>query len=131
MLEGQLIADERDHAVIDVPAINGKVYLDHGVSGATGATVWAAIRPEKIEMLARDGAHSPTLNDAPAGHNLVAGVIHHSAYLGSETVYDVRVGEVLMKVLRPNMRRYDERGFDDGQPVWLHWHPQAPAILMA
>jgi len=132
MLEGKLIKDERDHAVIDTPAVNGKVYLDHGVSGATGAIVWAAIRPEKIEMLPRDELTPlPPLADTPAGHNLLMGTIRDYAYLGSETVYEVQVGTQVLKVLRPNAQRYDARGFDYGQPVWLRWHPQAPAILMA
>jgi len=131
MLEGQLVADERDHAVIEAKAAGARIYLDHGVSGAEGATVWAAIRPEKIEMLPRDGDTPPPPTTAPFGCNCVAGTIHHSAYLGSETVYEVKVGTLIMKVLRPNAARYDDRGFEDGQEVWLRWHPQAPAVLMA
>lgn len=132
MLEGQLVVDERDYAVIDVPALKGKIYLDHGVTGATDATVWAAIRPEKIEMLHRDGDAPPERSgDTPEGHNLLAGIIRDFAYLGSETVYQVQVEHQILKVLLPNTQRHAARTFDYEQPVWLRWHPQAPAILLS
>ncbi len=130
MLEGTLMGDERDSAVIDVPSYGAKIYLDHGVTGATGAVVWAAIRPEKIEMLPRDNMMPPEGRSSPAGHNILQGIIRDYAYLGSETVYQVQVGQQIMRVLRYNTARYAEREFEIGQSVWLCWHPQAPAILL-
>jgi len=41
--------DEHDHAVIDSPELPIPVFLDHGVTGAHGTTLWVAIRPEKID----------------------------------------------------------------------------------
>ena len=131
MVEGTLTEDERDHAAVDTPAWGAKFWLDHGVSGAKGAKVWAAIRPEKITMTPRNpGAPAPNVG-APEGCNVVAGVVHYSAYLGSETVYEVKVCEQILKVLRPNSSRDDNGWCADGQPVWLSWSPQSPAILLA
>lgn len=130
LFEGRLNIDEPGHAVIDSPSLGAPIYVDHGVTGATGATVWAGIRPEKIDMAPRGDESAPTREGFPAGHNVVAGEIRHSAYLGSETVYEVALASAtIVKVLRSNTRRYEERGFSDGDPVWLSWHARSPVVV--
>ena len=133
MFEGRLEVDEPGHAVVTSPALTAPIYVDHGVTGATGATVWAAIRPEKIEMTHRpDGGLPPVVAGVPDGHNVVPGMICHISYLGSETVYEVAVASgQRVKVLRSNVARYEEQGFDWDQPVWLAWHPRSPAVLLS
>ncbi len=132
LFEGRLAVDEPDHAVIQCPALDTPIYVDHGVTGASGATVWAGIRPEKIDMVPRHGEARPDRDGASAGHNLAAGQIRNSAYLGSETVYEVALaGGTIVKVLRSNTRRYEERGFDDGDAVWLSWHARSPVVLLS
>ena len=133
MFEGRLEVDEPGHAVVTSPALSAPIYVDHGVTGATGATVWAAIRPEKIEMLHRpEGGLPPVVAGVPDGHKVVPGMICHISYLGSETVYDVAVASgQRVKVLRSNVARYEEQGFDWDQPVWLAWHPRSPAVLLS
>src|SRR5262245_65946469 len=51
MFEGQLIEDLPDSVRIKSDELGGVVYVDHGISSAPGATVWAAIRPETINIL--------------------------------------------------------------------------------
>ncbi|AGH49789.1 MULTISPECIES: ABC transporter ATP-binding protein [Sphingomonadales] len=133
LFEGELAVDEPGHAMVTCPTLAAPIYVDHGVTGGTGTTVWAAIRPEKIEMLHRpEGGLPPTVAGVPAGSNVVAGIIRHIAYLGSETVYEVDAeGGARVKVLRPNVARYEERGFDWDEPVWLAWHPRSPAVLLS
>jgi len=76
MFEGELEVDNPDHAVIRSPELEAPVYLDHGVTGAKGATLWLALRPEKIEMRKRpEGAAAFKMEDAPEGANVVPGVI--------------------------------------------------------
>jgi len=59
----------------------------------TRPPVWVALRPEKIELhKAREGRAPPDLEDAPADHNLAAGIIRQISYLGSESVYEVELG---------------------------------------
>jgi spermidine/putrescine transport system ATP-binding protein len=71
-------------------------------------------------------------NACPHGANAVPGIVRHIAYLGSETMFEVEVASGRrIKVLRSNVARYDERGFDWGQPVWLNWHPRSPAVLLS
>ncbi|HXF98111.1 MAG TPA: ABC transporter ATP-binding protein, partial [Gaiellaceae bacterium] len=73
MFEGVLERDEPNEAQVPCPELSAPVYLDHGVTGAKGATVWVALRPEKIEMHKRaPGAAPVKMEDAPAGANVVA-----------------------------------------------------------
>jgi spermidine/putrescine transport system ATP-binding protein len=133
MFEGKLQVDEADHAVIATPELSLPIYLDHGVTGAHGADLWVALRPEKIELHKRsEGQQAPVLEDTPAGHNAAAGVIRHIAYLGSESVYEVELenGRKL-KALRSNLTRRDQEDFTWDEPVWLAWHACSPAVLLS
>jgi len=133
LFQGELSVDEPNHAVITAPELKASIYLDHGVTGAKGAEVWAALRPEKIEILKRsNGAAAPKLDDCPAGHNAVAGIIRHEVYLGSNSAYEVEVeGGRRVKVVRPNLTRWDQEDFSLGEPVWLTWHACSPAVLLS
>ena len=133
LFEGTLTTDEPDHAVITSPEIPCPIFLDHGVTGARLGDVWAAIRPEKIELRKRpDGSAPPNLGDAPAGANAVAGVIRQEAYLGSESVFEVEIeGGRWVKVLRSNLTRWDQEDFVLGEAVWINWHACSPAVLLS
>ena len=50
MFEGRLIEDEPAYVRIETTELDAPIFVDHGVSSAPGATVWAAVRPEKILM---------------------------------------------------------------------------------
>ncbi len=130
MFEGTLDIDEPDHAIINSRDI-GPIYIDHGVTGATGTTVWAAVRPEKIEMH-KFSDTPPDVDDAPEGYNVIAGVIKQMVYLGSETIYEVEIpGDKRVKVVRPNLTRWDQEDFVHDEKVWLSFHACSPAILLS
>ena len=132
MFEGRLSIDEPDHAVVTVPEVNCPIYLDHGVTGALDSQVWVAIRPEKIELAKRNGGPMPKMEDAPEGANVTPGVITHISYLGSESVYEVRLeGGRTVRVIRPNLTRWDQEDFGWDEPVWLAWHACSPAVLLS
>jgi spermidine/putrescine transport system ATP-binding protein len=133
LFEGQLIVDEPDHAVIRSPELAVDIYFDHGVTGAKGATVWAAIRPEKIDLKKRaEGETAPKMDDAPAGYNVIPGVIRQEVYLGSESTYEVEISaERRVKVTRSNLTRWDQEDFAVGEAVWLSWHACSPAMLQS
>jgi spermidine/putrescine transport system ATP-binding protein len=133
MFEGVLAEDEPGHALVRVPELSAPVYLDHGVTGARGSTVWVALRPEKIEMHKRaDGSAAFKMEDAPEGANVVAGVIRDIVYLGSETNYEVELeGGRRIKTFRSNLTRYDQEDFTWDEPVWLAWHACSPAVLLS
>jgi spermidine/putrescine transport system ATP-binding protein len=128
LFEGRLAVDEPDYAVVEAPELAAPVYLDHGVSGASDTTVWVALRPEKIQL----HKTTPIPSDAPADNNLVAGVIRHIVYLGSESIYDVELkGGRLVKALRSNLTRSDQEDLNISDAVWLTWRAAAPAVLLS
>jgi spermidine/putrescine transport system ATP-binding protein len=133
LFEGVLAVDEPDHAVIKSPELPVDIFLDHGVTGAHGGTVWAAIRPEKIELRKRpEGSPAPNFGDCPQGANAVPGKITHEAYLGGSSVYEVEIaGGRKVKVHRSNLTRWDQEDFALGEAVWLCWHACSPAVLLS
>ncbi len=133
MFEGVLDKDEQDHAIVRTPELSAPVYLDHGVTGAKGSTVWVALRPEKIEMHKRaEGSTAMKMEDAPAGTNVVPGTIKDIVYLGSETIFDIELeGGRRVKTFRSNLTRYDQEDFTWDEPVWLAWHACSPAVLLS
>ena len=136
LFEGVLAVDEPSHAVIKSPDLPVDIFLDHGVTGPRGGTVWAAIRPEKIELHKKTDDTPPNLGDAPKGTNAVEGVIKHEAYLGGSSTYEVEVitpngGGRRVKVQRSNLTRWDQEDFKLGETVWLCWHACSPAVLLS
>jgi spermidine/putrescine transport system ATP-binding protein len=107
MFEGVLEKDEQDEAVVRCADFSAPVYLDHGVTGARGTTVWVALRPEKIEMHKRAEGQTPfKMEDAPQGANVTPGIIREIVYLGSETNYEVELeGGRRVKTFRSNLTR--------------------------
>ena len=133
MFEGVLDKDEQDHAIVRAPELAAPVYLDHGVTGAKGSTVWVALRPEKIEMHKRaEGSAAMKMEDAPAGSNVVPGIIRDIVYLGSETIFEIELESGRrVKTFRSNLTRYDQEDFTWDEPVWLAWHACSPAVLLS
>ncbi len=132
MIEGRLTTDKPDEAIITTSEL-GDVFIDHAVLGHTGGTLWLALRPEKIELRVRDaGSPAPKMEDSPQGYNSIAGTIDHIAYLGSESVFEIvleHLPDKKLRVIRPNLTRWDQEDFAEGQPVWMSWHACAPAVL--
>jgi spermidine/putrescine ABC transporter ATP-binding subunit len=130
LFEGILKVDAKDHAIIETKDM-GDIYLDHGITGAELGTMWAAIRPEKIEIH-KMTSKPPKMEDAPEGYNIVEGDIKHMVYLGSETMFEVVLGNGrVVKVLRSNLTRYEQEDFTIGEAVWLAYNACSPAALLS
>jgi spermidine/putrescine transport system ATP-binding protein/putrescine transport system ATP-binding protein len=128
IFEGKLTVDEPEQAVVDCPEV-GRVFLNHGVTGAHDTTVWVAIRPEKITMLPAGQAKA---KDSPDGHNIAHGQIKGLSYLGDVTVYEVRLESGRsIRVSRPNLSRWDQEDFSWDDKVSLQWHPTSPIVLLS
>jgi putrescine transport system ATP-binding protein len=123
MFEGQLVEDLPDRARIKSEELGGVIYVDHGISSAPGATVWAAVRPEKIHIL-----RQPPENTR---ENCVKGVVKEIAYMGDVSIYLVKIetGRTI-RVTVPNVERLsdDERILWD-ETVWLTWHGSSPVVV--
>ena len=123
MFEGRLVEDLPDRVRIQSDELGGIIYVDHGISAAPGATVWAAIRPEKINIQ----------RTAPADtrENFARGVVKEIAYMGDMSVYLVRIDSgKTVRVTLPNIERLsdDERILWD-ETVYLTWHPGSPVLV--
>ena len=132
MFEGKLIEDEPDYVRIRCEDLGGVVYVNHGISSAPDATVWVAVRPEKINIsrqppVPAGGAHQP---EAGAGENMVRGTVKEIAYMGDMSIYLVRVesGKTI-RVTMPNVARHAEDRITWDETVYLSWHAESPVVL--
>jgi len=123
MFEGRMIEDMPDHVRIDSPELGNAIFVDHGVSAAPDATLWAAIRPEKINI----SLERPAQSD-----NVAHGTIKDIAYLGDMSVFLVQLdsGKVV-RVTQPNVYRHADERITWDQAVYIHWHASSPVVLSA
>jgi putrescine transport system ATP-binding protein len=88
---------------------------------AAGRTVWLALRPEKIRISAEPPKETI---------NTVAGTVFEIGYRGEMSTYKVRLADrSLMKVAVANVGARDRVSYNEGDPVWLSWLPDAGIIL--
>ncbi|HKS57372.1 MAG TPA: polyamine ABC transporter ATP-binding protein [Steroidobacteraceae bacterium] len=121
VFQGQMVEDEPDHVRIASPELEGTIYVNHGVSAASDAVVWAAVRPEKIQI----SVAPPEQTD-----NVTRGVVKEIAYMGDMSIYLVQLGTgKMMRITQPNAYRHaDDITWD--QQVYLHWHDSSPVVLI-
>jgi putrescine transport system ATP-binding protein len=122
MFEGRLIEDEPSYVRIECDDLEAPIYVNHGVSSAPGATVWAAIRPEKI-LLSRE---KPAERD-----NWTSAVVRDIAYMGDVSIYLLKLdsGKVV-RVTQPNVYRHADDRITWEERVYLQWHPESPVVVL-
>ncbi|WP_374530669.1 ABC transporter ATP-binding protein [Novosphingobium sp.] len=133
IFEGTLTLDEPDRAAVDCPGL-GKVYLNHGVTGAHGSQVWVALRPEKmyLHVPGEGKAVRAAAQDAPDGHNFARGTIKGMSYLGDITLYEIKLDSgAMIRVSRPNLSRHDQEDFTWDDRVSMHWRADSPVVLLS
>ena len=97
------------------------------VSCARGATVWTAIRPEKINIRRQPPAAAGQRGPA---ENAVRGTVREIAYMGDMSIYLVQIDSgSMMRVTLPNVMRGAERPIAREESVWLSWHGSSPVVL--
>ncbi|MEZ5828119.1 MAG: ABC transporter ATP-binding protein [Hyphomicrobiales bacterium] len=130
MFEGTLTKDEPDEAIVVCPELAPyPVHVPHGVSGSKNATVWVAIRPEKM-TLHKDSPEPPSPPECPERSNVAKGEIKDVSYLGDISIYHVQLDNgTLIRVSRPNRSRWDQDDFDAGDKVWVSWAGSSPVVL--
>ncbi|BAK76365.1 spermidine/putrescine ABC transporter, ATP-binding protein [Pseudogulbenkiania sp. NH8B] len=120
---GQVVVDEPDGVEIESTELGGRVRIDHGITGPKGMQVWASIRPEDVRL--DRGEFTPAPNAA-------RGKIEDIAYLGSYSIYHVRLpsGKVVKSVV-PSSRWYEagEEPPTWGESVNIRWRPDLPVVL--
>ncbi|MGR2661236.1 MULTISPECIES: ABC transporter ATP-binding protein [Chromobacterium] len=123
IFEGAVVVDEPDLVEIRSPELGGDIRIDHGITGPKGMRVWASIRPEDVRL---------DIKPLPAGPNVAAGVVEDIAYLGSYSIYHVKLasGKVVKSVV-PSSRWYDagETAPTWGDAVFVSWRQDVPVVL--
>jgi putrescine transport system ATP-binding protein len=124
IFEGKLLEDEPEYVRIGSAELGATIYVSHGISAAPEATVWAAIRPEKIFM-----STAPPESTGHGNDNLVRGAVQDIAYLGDLSIYLVKLptGKVV-RVTQPNTSRHAE-AITWEQQVYLTWDASSPVVV--
>jgi putrescine transport system ATP-binding protein len=123
LFEGRLIEDEPDYVRVQCTELTASVLVDHGISAPPEATLWVAVRPEKINL---------SRAQPPLADNWARGVIREIAYLGDLSVFLVRLesGREVRATLANSSRKPEEQ-FDRDTPVYLSWEASSPVIGVA
>jgi putrescine transport system ATP-binding protein len=122
LFEGRLIEDEPDYVRVKSDELGGTFHVGHGVSAAPDATVWVALRPEKIHI-----AH-----ERPEGgpDNQVQGTVAEIAYRGDQSVYLVKLASGRqVRVTQPNIVRQGGVRISWDDKVWLGWDSASPVVV--
>jgi putrescine transport system ATP-binding protein len=122
LFEGRLVEDEPDYVRVRSDELGGTFHVGHGVSAAPDATVWVALRPEKIHI-----AH-----ERPDGgpDNQVQGTVAEIAYRGDQSVYLVKLASGRqVRVTQPNIVRQGGVRISWDDKVWLSWDSASPVVV--
>ncbi|CAM3834894.1 polyamine ABC transporter ATP-binding protein [Parendozoicomonas haliclonae] len=121
IFEGSIVTDEADHAVIESHLLDAPVRIGHGIAtNLENPQVWVAVRPEKTML-----QHSkPASNE-----NWSSGVVDDIAYLGTHSVYYVRLpsGQVVQSTMVNSERHSHHPTWND--QVYVCWDESSPVVL--
>jgi len=125
LFEGQVSQESPEAVRVSCAELGATVRADRAVNCTAGATVWTAIRPEKIAISRRQPAAA-----AATGENVVRGTVREIAYMGDLSIYLVQIDSgKIMRVTLPNTTRGGERPIARAEKVWLSWHGSSPVVL--
>ncbi len=127
MFEGRVSEQRAEALRVEVGELGCMVRAERTVSCVRGATVWTAIRPEKI-TISRDPPAAAAR--AELRENAVPGTVREIAYMGDMSIYLVQIASGrLLRVTLPNTTRGAERPIAREEGVWLSWHGSSPVVL--
>jgi putrescine transport system ATP-binding protein len=126
MFEGRVSDARAQGLCLDVGELGCVVRAERTASCTNGATVWAAIRPEKINI----SRQPPHAAQAAVPENAVRGTVKEIAYMGDMSIYLVQIASgKMLRVTLPNTTRGGERPIAREESVWLSWHGSSPVVL--
>jgi putrescine transport system ATP-binding protein len=126
MFEGRVNEEHTGGVRLEVGELGCVLRAERTVSCASGATVWAAIRPEKINI----SRQPPVSTSAALPENAVRGTVREIAYMGDMSIYLVQIASgKMLRVTLPNTTRGGERPIAREESVWLSWHGSSPVVL--
>jgi putrescine transport system ATP-binding protein len=123
LIAARLIAADGESLTLRAMGAEVRIVAPPDAAGhRPGASLWLALRPEKIAL------HKTP----PAEGNCFGGRIADIVYLGTVSTYRVETENgPLLKVSETNRERASERGLKPGDRVWLSFEPRAASVLEA
>ena len=122
MFEGRVLDEGPGSLRIESEELGCVVAVDRSVNCARGATVWTAVRPEKINISRDPEQGSP--------ENVVRGIVKEIAYMGDVSIYHVQIDSgMIVRVTLPNIMRDAEHRITRDETVYLSWHGSSPVVL--
>lgn len=121
LFEGVVARNEPDTCLVTCPELARPILVNHGQSVAEGQAITIAIRPEKMQLC----------TDEPAqDNNSLSGEVEDIAYLGSLSIYHIRLasGKRILATL-PNRHRMQQGNPTWGQRICLRWEADSCAVL--
>lgn len=127
LFEGQVLEEPGERQRIRCNELGCVIRVDRPLPAAAGATVWAAVRPEKIAMT-REGPGTVEVNADSA--NVARGRVRGIAYMGDASVYLVALDSGReVRVTLPNSARDAGQRIGRDEPVLLSWQATSPVVL--
>jgi putrescine transport system ATP-binding protein len=124
LLEGRVAALGADELTISCDAAGCTVRVGRQVECATGDTVWAAIRPEKIALASEESSGETR------AENRVRGKVREVAYMGDVSICLVEIDSgKTFRVTLPNRSGIAAQRDLRHATVTLSWEPESPVIL--
>lgn len=121
LFEGQVIEDLPDSVRVRSHEAGAEFFINHGISCAPDQTVHMAIRPEKIKISRKKPEQAS---------NWVQGTIEDIAYMGSLSVFKVRLASGKdVRVTQPNFVRDMGNRFTWHEQVYLSWEVDSSVVL--
>jgi putrescine transport system ATP-binding protein len=104
----------------------GRLQVAAKIDAAPGATVWVAVRPEKMRIIRSEPAQSPQTEPV----NFAAATIVDIGYLGDLSIYKLRTeAGVPLQAAVANTGRLSEGAIGWDDKVWLSFPPEAAIVL--
>ncbi len=120
LFEGRMIEDEPEYVRVGCPELPVPIHVDHGVSAAPDAKLWAAVRPEKIVLQSTQ----PGATD-----NWARGTVREIAYMGDLSIFIVELESGRrVRVTQANSLRKPEENFTWEDQVYLVWDSSDPVV---
>ncbi|MGI2169092.1 polyamine ABC transporter ATP-binding protein [Shewanella sp. MF05960] len=121
LFEGEIIADEVDHAIIKSTTLDREFYIGHGISTSLeNKNIFLALRPEKTII---------TRQKPESEYNWAHGVVHDIAYLGGLSVYYIKLKnkQIVQCSMINRERRADHPTWED--EVYISWEDSSGVVL--
>jgi putrescine transport system ATP-binding protein len=124
IFEGRVAVDGADGMEIETKDVGCRLQAGHGLDVPQGATVWVAIRPEKLNI----SLEPP----ADPSRNCMVGEVWDIGYLGNQSIFHVKLdNEHRVTATQANRARALAREITWEDRVYLTWEPQATVVLTA